>query len=391
MSHAAVVIPGLDRIGGAEQQVMLLAKGLRRRGWRVSVVALSGAGGTAAAELREAGVEFLSLEMRKGLADPRGWIRFRRWLRRERPEVVHAHLPHAAWLARWSRLTAHVPVVIDTLHSSHTGRLGRRLGYAFSRWLPDHVTAVSEATAAAHLAAGMVSRSNLSVLGNGIEVAAWRPDSRARTAARRELGLTGEFLWLAVGRLEAVKDYPTLLNAFAGVPQAGRLLIAGAGPLQSELVELAARLGLDGRVRFLGFDPQVKRWMQAADGFVLTSRYEGLPMVLLEAGACGLPVVATDVAGTREVVVSGETGWLTPAGDAGALTKAMAKLMRTPPGELLGMGERARRSVVRRFGMETVLDRWEQLYAELLCRKNARWRNRLAAPKNLKRQSAASA
>ena len=391
MSHTAVMIPGLDRIGGAERQAMLLAKGLRRRGWRVSVVALSGSGGTAAAELRNAGVEFVSLEMRKGLADPRGWIRFHRWLWRERPDVVHAHLPHAAWLARWSRLAAPVPVVIDTLHSSHTGTLGRRLGYRCSRWLPDHVTAVSHAVAASHFAAGMVSKNKLSVLGNGIELDTWRPDTRARTAARRELGLTNKFLWLAAGRLDAVKDYPTLLKAFAGLPGTARLLIAGAGPFQSELVQLAAQLGLERRVRFLGFVPQMERWMQAADAFVLTSRYEGLPMVLLEAGACGLPVAATDVAGTREAVVNGETGWLARVGDAGALAKAMTKLMRTPPEQRRAMGERARRRVVEEFGVETVLDQWEQLYAELLGRKSARRRIRLTARKDLRRQSAASA
>ena len=72
MSHAAMMIPGLDRVGGAEQQAISLAKGLRRRGWRVSMVALSGSGGSAAAELEDAGIQFLSLEMRKGLADPRG-------------------------------------------------------------------------------------------------------------------------------------------------------------------------------------------------------------------------------------------------------------------------------------------------------------------------------
>src|SRR6202453_3157581 len=129
MNHIALLIPGLDRIGGAERQVMLLAKGLRSRGWRVSVVALSGAGGEAAAELTAADVTFLSLYMRKGLADPRGWMRFNRWLRRERPDVVHAHLPHAAWLARWSRVAAPLRVLVDTLHSSSTGTLGRRVGY----------------------------------------------------------------------------------------------------------------------------------------------------------------------------------------------------------------------------------------------------------------------
>ena len=143
MRHVALVIPGLDRIGGAERQVIVLAKGLVQRGWRVSVVALSGTGGSAGGELCDAGVAFLSLGMRKGLADPRGWIRFHRWLRQQAPDVVHAHLPHAAWMARWSRLGASVRVVIDTLHSSSTGTWGRSLGYRWSTWLPDKVTAVS--------------------------------------------------------------------------------------------------------------------------------------------------------------------------------------------------------------------------------------------------------
>ena len=131
MSHAALLIPTLDRLGGAERQLILLARGLSGRGWRVSVVALSGSGGAAAEELRGCGVAFLSLGMRKGLADPRGWIRFHRWLRKARPDVVHAHLPHAAWLARWSRLAVPAPVFLDTLHSSSTGGRGRRFGYRF--------------------------------------------------------------------------------------------------------------------------------------------------------------------------------------------------------------------------------------------------------------------
>ena len=391
MSHAAMMIPGLDRLGGAEQQAILLAKGLRRRGWRVSMVALSGSGGDAAAELEDAGVPFLSLQMRKGLADPRGWIRFQRWLWREQPDVLHAHLPHAAWLARWSRLAAPVPLVVDTLHSSSTGTLGRHFGYACSHLLTDHVTAVSEATAASHLAAGMVSESKLSVVWNGIDVDRWQPDARARCEAREELGVKDDFLWLAVGRLEAVKDYPSLLRAMTRTPEQARLLVLGAGPQEGRLTELAEWLGLKQRVRFAGFEPNVVRWMRAADGFVLSSRYEGLPMVLLEAGACGVPVVATDVPGTREVVVDGETGWLAPAGDAQELAKTMMKLMHMPPDARHAMGERARRHVARNFSLEAVLDRWERLYAELLERKNANRRIGRAAWEILRRRSAHTA
>lgn len=374
MSHIALLIPGLDRIAGAERQTMLLAKGLRQRGWRVTVVALSGAGAAAAVELCATGVEFLSLGMRKGLADPRGWWRFQQWLRREQPDVIHAHLPHAAWFARWSRLAAQVftgrtpvvpcPVIIETLHSSAVGGLGRRLGYRLSRWLPDCVTAVSRAAAEAHLRAGMVNPNRLQIVPNGVDVEAFRPDTAVGAAVRAELGVTDEFLWLTVGRLEPVKDYPTLLQAMANVPDRVQLLIAGSGPLESELRDIASRLGLDGRVRFLGFCGDIARWMQASDGFVLASRREGLPMVLLEAAAAGVPSVATDIPGTREAIVDGKTGRLVAPGDPAALAAAMKAMMEISGTERAEMSANARQRAMEQFGIERVLDRWEQLYAE---------------------------
>lgn len=371
MSHVALLIPGLDRIGGAERQVILLAKGLRQRGWKVTVVALSGSGGSAADEFLAADIGFLSLGMRKGLADPRGWIRFHLWLKQQAPGVVHAHLPHAVWLARWSRLAASMPVV-DTLHSSSTGTLSRRLGYRWSNWLPDRVTAVSQAVADAHLSASMVTVKKLAVLHNGVDVEAWRPNAAIRRATRREHGIENKFLWLAVGRLEPVKDYPTLLRAFAKTRGTARLVIAGSGPLQDELARLAAALGLENRVHFLGFEPDVRRWMQAADGLVLSSLWEGLPMGLLEAAACALPAVATDVPGTQEVIVDGQTGWLVPAGDASALSEAMNKFMQAPLEERSAMGEQARQQVIDRFSLEAILDQWETLYRGMLNRRGTR-------------------
>ncbi|MDE3149875.1 MAG: glycosyltransferase [Acidobacteriota bacterium] len=386
MKHVALLIPGLDRIGGAERQVILLAKGLCHRNWRVSVVALSGNGGCSAGGLCSAGAAFLSLEMRRGLADPRGWIRFHRWLRREKPDVVHAHLPHAAWLARWSRLGASVPVQIDTLHSSSTGALGRRLGYRLSGWLPDRVTAVGPAVAESHLSAGMVRPEKLAILPNGVDLETFRPDAGLRAAARRELGLPesglsepglrepglpDQFLWFAAGRLDAVKDYPTLLRAMAATPQPAHLVIAGGGPLQDELLRLSKNLGLGRRVRFLGFAPDVQRWMQAADAYVLSSLWEGLPMSLMEAGACALPAAATDVPGVRDVIVPGLTGCLAPAGDAAALANAMTAIMHLPREERRAMGNRARQRVSAHFGLNAVLDRWEQLYADLLAERAA--------------------
>ena len=376
MNHIALVIPGLDKIAGAERQVISLAKGLRWRGWRVSVVALTGSGGKAAAELTATGVEFLSLEMRKGLIDPRGWIRFNRWNNRERPHIIHSHLPHATWLTRWSRLTKPsqmlaetafpAQVHIDTLHTSSTGGFTRRLGYRSSDWLAHCVTAVSQSVADTHLAAGMVNRKKTFVVPNGVDVEDFRPDEQTRTAVRQELGLNDEFLWLAAGRLEPVKDHPTLLLAFANLPEHARLLIAGSGSQQSELCRLSARLGLERRVRFLGFQPDIKPWMRAADGFVLSSRWEGLPVGLMEAGACALPCVATDVPGSREVIVRGRTGRLAPSFSPVALARTMTAMVHSSPHDRRIMGNLPRLHVAQSFSLEAMLERWEKHYRRLL-------------------------
>lgn len=367
MSHIALVIPGLNRIGGAEQQVLLLARSLKQRGWRVTVVALTGDGGRAAVELGEAGVEFISLAMRKGLADPRGWPRYLRFLRQSAPDLVHAHLPHAAWLARCSRLAAFTPVQIDTLHTSATGGFLRRLGYRLTGFLPDRVTAVSEAVARAHIRANTVSSTKVVVVPNGIEPERWRTDAALRADTRRELGLTGEFVWLAAGRLEPVKDYPALLQAIALLPATAHLLIAGAGWQHPELIAQAARLGITARVRFLGFVFDLQRWMQAADGFVLSSRWEGLPTAIIEASAAGLPVVATDVPGVREALdpAAGD-GRLVPPGDPSALAHAMTTLMQTPAEARMLIGARGRQFAIAQFSLPSVLERWEDLYRDLL-------------------------
>jgi glycosyltransferase involved in cell wall biosynthesis len=369
MSHAVLMIPTIDRIGGAERHVLDLASGLRRRAWNVTVVALAGTGRHAAAELQRDGIGYLSLEMRKGLADPRGWLRLFAWLRRHKPHIVHAHLPHAAWMARLSRLVARVPVVVDTIHSAATGGWWRRFFYHMTRSLPDRVVAVSRAAAATHVSAAMVSPHSLAVIHNGVDIEAWRADAPNREALRRLRGFGNEFVWLAAARLALVKDFPTMLRAFARVPGPARLVIAGAGPEQPELKLLANRIGIAERVRFLGFVPDIRPWMQAADGFILTSLWEGLPTAVLEAAACQLPQVATRVTGTCEAIEDGVTGLLANPGDYAELAEAMSRLMAMPREERRSMGARARERVIERFSLEAALDLHESLYRELLAAK----------------------
>ena len=372
MSHVAYLIPTIDRIGGAERQVIELATGFASRGWRTSAIALSGTGGDAAAALTSRDVSFHSLAMRKGLADPRGWSCLHQWIRREKPDILHAHLPHAALLARWSRLAVKIPAVVDTIHTPATGGLLRRFGYCISQELPDLVTAVSRAAAQAWLAAGIVNDTKFIQIPNCVNIHVWKRVDRIRSEIRRELNIADEFLWIAAGRLEPVKDHETLLRAMVQLPCNSRLIIAGAGPLDYHLRTLSDQLGLGTRVRFLGFEPNLVRWMQAADGMVLSSRWEGLPMVLLEACACELPSVVTDIPGAREILPDPGYPFIAPVGDPDRLAAAMTSLMRTAESERHHVGRQLRDSVAARFGLDIVLQQWEHLYRNLLDNRSSR-------------------
>lgn len=364
--HVAILIPTIDRIGGAEQQALLLARGLVHRGWHATIIALSGEGGDAAEQIRSEGVEYFSLHMRKGLADPRGWIRLRHWIRLHQPDVIHPHLPHAVLLARWLRLMAPVRVLVETIHSPATGGLLRQFAYRLSRHQPDMVSAVSQAAAKPWLCAKMARETNLNIIPNGIDLDLWKPDHEARPPLRRELGLHDEFVWLAVGRLDPVKDHATLLRAFAKLAGNARLCIAGAGPLDRYLQRLADELCISGRVNFLGFQQNPLPWMQSADAFVLCSRWEGLPMAFLEASACELPSVVSDIAAMRALVPNTSCGPLVPVGDSDALAAAMSAMMRCPAPERRRLGLKIRQSIASRFSLTTVLNQWEDIYRSLL-------------------------
>jgi glycosyltransferase involved in cell wall biosynthesis len=367
MNHGAMLVPTIDEIGGAESQVLLLAVELTRRGWRISVIALSGSGGTASARLSIAGVDYVSLRMRRGWFDPRGWVRYLDWAASNQPSVVHSHLPHATWFARWVRPLSPVRVVIDTIHTSNTGPIGRRLGYRLSDWLSDRVTCVSESVANAATSAKMVSHDKLIILPNGVRLPPSIPNRRDEEHS--------PFLWIAVGRLAPVKDYPTLFRAFATLRGSPRLVIAGAGPEEIALRDLAVNLGIEERVEFAGYRLDIHSLLVKADAFVLSSLWEGLPVSVLEAQAAGLPVVATDAAGTREAVLAGQSGLLVPVGGSAALSSAMNQIMDSPREMRRSMGDCGKQFIQQRFSLAAVADRWEALYLELLKAnpRPARW------------------
>jgi len=372
------VITGLA-YGGAETQLVHLATRLKARGWDVRVVSLTPPKAYVQ-ELEAAGVPVSSLGIRGKAPDPRPVFRLAKMIRTWQPQIVHSHMVHANLVARLVRLLAPVPVLICTAHSIDekgqraSDRL-RKMAYRLTDPLCDLTTQVSQAGLERYVRIGAVPRHKIRYLPNGVDTERFRPDPELRACLRQELGLETAFAWLAVGRFDVPKDYANLLQAFAYVAQArpeAQLLIAGDGPLRPSMEQLANDLGITDRVKFLGIRRDIPALMNAADAYVMSSAWEGMPNVLLEAAASGLPIVATDVGGNSEVVIDGKTGFLVPPKDPEALAQAMVQLMGLPQEERRRVGEAARQYVEANYSLDRVVDQWEALYREFLAQKGIR-------------------
>jgi len=341
--------------GGAETQLVRLATRLKARGWEVRVVSLLPPRAYVE-ELEATGIPVLSLGIRRKMPDPRPILQLARLIREWRPHIVHSYMVHANLLARLVRLMVPVPILVCSARNVKERNRLRELLYRLTDPLCDLTTQVCQA------------RHKIRYIPNGVDTAHFKPDSETRVALRRGLGLENLFVWLAVGRFDPPKDHLNLVRAFARVvaeePNTA-LLIAGDGPLRPSVEELVRELRLEGSVRFLGIRRDMPQLMNAADAYVMSSAWEGMANVLLEASATGLPIVATDVGGNGEIVLDGETGFLVPPKDPGKLAQAMLRLMSLPQEERKSMGEKARRYVEDNFALEQIVEHWH--YWAWLC------------------------
>jgi sugar transferase (PEP-CTERM/EpsH1 system associated) len=290
-----------------------------------------------------------------------------RLFRAERPDIVHTHawgtLCEGVMAARW----AGVPFVVHGEHGTMEAR-PRNLWVQRRVWRRvDRVLAVSSRLAERMAAAVRFPIDRITVIRNGVDLARFAHPNRA--AARARLGITAEATIVGtVGRLVPVKHQHNLLAAMARVKAQGiraQTVLAGDGPLRDDLERTARALDLEADVRFLGETGDVASVLAAFDVFALPSRSEGMSNTILEAMACGLPVVATRVGGNDELVADGVTGKLVPAESAEALADALGGLISDPAGRhALGAAGRAR--VEREFSLEAMIRGYERLYEDVV-------------------------
>jgi glycosyltransferase involved in cell wall biosynthesis len=293
-------------------------------------------------------------------------------------DIVHLHGARAALFGRLTALTLgrRRPRVVYSIHgfaAPHYPTPRRQILLAVERGLApvtDLWICVSHAEREALLVAGVADAERVHVIWNGIDLQRFQDRALQPREARLALGVPADSLVVTtICRLFRPRDFPTLLDAFRqvreGLPHA-HLLIVGDGPLRPQVEATVAVLHQESSVHLLGMRHDVPHILRATDVLVMASRgWEGLPLSVLEAMASSLPVVASDVGGTREAIVNGETGLLFPPGNASALAQAILSLARDP---LLAkrMGQQGLARVREHFTSERMARETAALYEQLL-------------------------
>ena len=271
----------------------------------------------------------------KTLYNPARFLRLINFLRREKFDVVHTHLPSSNVLGTIAGRLAGKPVIsaIRNSRDDTWGRLSIFLGKLETftlRYLSHRVMAVGHATAAAQQ--HRLGNKQITPVPNALHLSPPLPTGKRNQIRTELVGDAAQPLLISTGRLVQQKGYGDLLTAFAEVhkqhPEA-ILVIAGEGPLHNELTDQIKKLGLKKHVKLLGFRGDVPLLLAASDIFVSSSHWEGLSVSILEAMAAGLPIIATNVSDTPQVVVEG-TGHIVPPHEPTLLTDAICSLLNNP-------------------------------------------------------------
>jgi glycosyltransferase involved in cell wall biosynthesis len=349
--------------GGAAEHVLQLSTGLVERGWSVHVACPDGWLADAAREVVDGVWPTGFVRPPHPVADARALSVLSGLMRRLRPDLAHLHSSKAGVLGRVAA-RRHGIVTAFTPHA--WSFLAASVGIERNLWIRTErmfagggagVVCVSEDERRRGVSAGVLAPGSSVVIPNGVAVPV------EASYERRGAPVIG-----TLARLARQKGLDVLLDAVAIVARDQpdvRLMIAGGGPLESELRAQAADLGLEHSVDFLGWVENGRSLLPTFDVFVLPSRWEGMPIALLEARAAGLPTVATDVGGAREVIDDGHDGWVVPPEDPEALAHALLDLVQDPAKrEAWGRAARTHTAVV--YGLPEMVRRTELLYLERL-------------------------
>ena len=337
--HVLQILGG-SAYGGGTEMIHAIVTSLLNAGYSVTLVASDAKTHRKFAKL---GIDVVSIpQMRRAvnpIYDVISLVKLIRLIRSGGYDVVHTHTSKAGLLGRFAAWISGVPVIIHHVHGfafhEFSGRISRWLYQALERaaahWCHSIVSVNNEDREEA-LRLGIGKHGQVITIENGVNQERF-DQSADGSQVRRELGIDSSgYLVGFIGRLSAQKDPATFLRAAKSIstriPDA-HFVLAGEGPDMERMQQLARDLSIP-NVHFLGFRRDIPEILAAMDLFVLTSRWEGLPISVLEAMAAGKSIVATNIKGTRELVVDRKTGLLVPAGDPAATACAIAEMHKSP-------------------------------------------------------------
>lgn len=367
MIKVCYIIGQLSR-GGAEKQLFELVRNIDRTLFKPTVISLS-RGGHWSGQIRKHQVRVIELAgTDRGKLDR--LVDVVRILKKLRPHIVHTYLLAANTYGRLAAIAARTPVIIASERNlPEIGKDKRPLDICVDKCLAAFSDAViCNSSRAADQLTGryFFNRRKVFTVHNGINMTEF-PKRALPSVKRLRPAIIG-----TIGRLYPQKNHKLFLDMARLVlqrcPGDIRFLVVGDGPLRSDLCEYARALGIDRHVEFAGERSDVPSILQELSVFVSTSLYEGLSNSIMEAMLSGLPVVATDVGGTSELVVNGETGFLCPSNDAGALANAVLTLLEDE-GRMIQMGDNGGKRMSGEFSVEKMALETQRIYHGLLEKK----------------------
>ncbi len=361
-------------VGGAETQLLRIIPHLKTHNWDVRLITMKDKN-EFREELGNAGVTCSSLGYSSG------FLAFAGNIKKLAAEinacsstnrvVIHSHIVSSNLFSRFLTLFLKGnTVLVNTVHNTNEGSSLRYLMYKLTRNRAHYVSAMSRAALEVHRKKRASRTDRLHLVYNGIDLNHFRQNVQMRDEMREEFKVNGDFVWLAVGNLSPQKNFTNLLKAWkllVQIPERNaRLYIVGEGVEKERLQKQIQEYALGDSVCLLGRRNDVQNLMNMADGYVMSSDWEGFPMVLLESAATELPIVATDVGGNSEIVRDGSSGYICPPGNEHALAESMEKMMELPAEELEMMGRTGRVHVQKNFSVESIARQWNDIYESLL-------------------------
>lgn len=350
--------------GGAEKVVADLADQMVKDGHQVKIAYLKG---EVVVRPKNTQIELVYLGLEHLSSILSAYKHYHVLINSFQPDVVHAHMVHANIFARLSRIFKTVPKLVCTAHSNNEGGKLRMLAYRYTHKLADVTTNVSTAASDHFVRLGAVPEGGIATIYNGIDLDRFQKTKEIDPHLRDQLGISPQQkMILAVGRFHEAKDYPNLIQSIKilksqlNYETMPKLFIAGDGEQREQIEQLIADLDLQSDIHLLGRRQDIEALLGISDFFVLSSKYEGLPTVVIEAMACETFVIATDCGGSAEIV--GDTGILVATENSLALAQALQTALTMNQDEINENNRQARRRVEALFSLDRSVQKWLEVY-----------------------------